>query len=87
MSSQNWQIVEQIDRFHEIGFPIYIGASRKSFLGATAQINEPALRDEVSCVAAFEMATKGAQIFRVHDVLGHAQMLQSLSSINNLQRS
>ena len=74
---QNWQIVQEIARFVELGFPVFIGASRKRFLGVTHEIDEPALRDEASAEVAERMATGGAQIFRVHNVASHLRVLQS----------
>ncbi|MGY8753410.1 MAG: dihydropteroate synthase [Phycisphaerales bacterium] len=80
--AQNWQIVQEIHRFVEIGYPVFIGASRKRFIGATAGISEPAHRDEASAAVAKQMATDGAQIFRVHNVASHVRMLQSHSYKN-----
>jgi dihydropteroate synthase len=74
---QNWQIIEQIDRITALGYPVFIGASRKSFIGVSEGIQDPKLRDTASVEAAKEMARKGAQIFRVHNVSEHARMLQS----------
>jgi dihydropteroate synthase len=74
---QNWQIVCECKRLVDLGFPVYVGASRKSFIGATTGISAPKLRDEASVSAARQMAEGGVQIFRVHDVLAHARMLQS----------
>ena len=33
MSEHNWEIVNNLERFTNLGFPILIGASRKRFLG------------------------------------------------------
>ena len=74
---QNWQIVEQIDRIVQFGFPVFIGASRKRFIGVKEEIQEPKLRDTASAEVARQMRSKGAQIFRVHNVPAHARVLQS----------
>ena len=75
--NQNWKIIDEIDRFTELGYPVFIGASRKSFIGVSSGIEKPNLRDSASVLAANEMASKGAQIFRVHDVAAHSRVLQS----------
>ena len=74
---QNWQIVEQVGRIASLGYPVFIGASRKRFIGATEDIQEPKLRDSASVQVAKQMEAKGAQIFRVHNVPDHARVLQS----------
>ncbi len=74
---QNWQLVQQIDRITTLGYPVYVGASRKSFIGAVEGVRVPAKRDAASAAVAREMADMGAQIFRVHDVSRHVRVLQS----------
>jgi dihydropteroate synthase len=74
---QNWQIVEQVERIAALGYPVFIGASRKRFIGATEDIQEPKFRDSASADVAKRMESKGAQIFRVHNVPAHARVLQS----------
>ncbi len=78
---QNWNLIEEAKTFVELGHPIYIGASRKSFIGATTGIETPELRDVASTATLLEMAMQGVQIFRVHNVSEHARVLQSLPSI------
>ncbi len=74
---QNWQIVHQTEQFVRLGFPVYMGASRKSFIGATYNIEEPSERDEASVEVAKRMALQSAHIFRVHNVKMHSELLQS----------
>ncbi len=74
---QNWQIVHQAEQFVRLGFPVYMGASRKSFIGATYNIEEPKARDEASVEVAKRMALQSAHIFRVHNVKMHGELLQS----------
>ncbi|MEE2819136.1 MAG: dihydropteroate synthase [Planctomycetota bacterium] len=74
---QNWQIVHQTEQFVRLGFPVYMGASRKSFIGATYNIDEPKARDEASVEVAKRMALQSAHIFRVHNVKMHGELIQS----------
>ena len=76
---QNWQIVHQIEQFVHLGFPVYVGASRKSFIGSTYNIDDPKARDAASLEVAKRMALQSAHIFRVHNVKMHAELLQSPS--------
>ena len=74
---QNWQIVHQTEQFVRLGFPVYMGASRKSFIGATYNIDDPKARDKASVEVAKRMALQSAHIFRVHNVQMHGELLQS----------
>ena len=74
---QNLELVTHVDELVMTGYPVFIGASRKSFIGSTTGITDPALRDEASAMMAGDMTTRGAQIFRVHNVRQHARLLQS----------
>lgn len=76
---QNWKLIESAHEFVESGHPIYVGASRKSFIGSTFGIESPEMRDTASAATAIEMFLQGVQIFRVHNVLEHARMLQSIT--------
>jgi dihydropteroate synthase len=76
---QNWKLIESAHEFVESGHPIYVGASRKSFIGSTFGIESPEMRDTASATTAIEMFLQGVQIFRVHNVLEHARMLQSIT--------
>ncbi len=78
---QNWKLIEEASNFVDLGAPVYMGASRKSFIGAVSGIESPELRDSASVATTLEMALQGVQIFRVHNVREHALLLQSLSII------
>jgi dihydropteroate synthase len=73
---QNLHLVEHVEHLVMTGYPVYIGASRKSFIGSTTGLIDPASRDEASAVMAEDMASHGAQIFRVHNVRQHVRLLQ-----------
>jgi dihydropteroate synthase len=75
---QNWQLIEESHIFVELGNPVYMGASRKSFIGSISGIESPELRDSASVATTLEMAMQGVQIFRVHNVREHHLVLQSL---------
>jgi dihydropteroate synthase len=63
----NLEIIRRLGEFADLGVPILVGASRKSFIGLT--LNVPvAERLPGSLAAAIISALNGAHIVRVHDV-------------------
>lgn len=64
---QNYQIIDQLNVFRFLGYPVMIGVSRKSSLSKT--IGRSA-EDALDATTALHMAAlmKGASILRVHDV-------------------
>lgn len=65
--SHNYEIIERLCEFKSLGFPILIGASRKSFLGNSLnlKINE---REEATLITESFAVIKGAKIIRTHNV-------------------
>ena len=72
---QNWRILEHVERFHDLGLPLLIGHSRKSFLEAVTD-RASAERDAETLTVSQGLTTKGVEILRVHDVEGHATLLR-----------
>lgn len=64
---QNFSLIEGLDSIVNLGYPVLLGASRKSFIGRTT--GEPVdKRLPGSLAAAVIGLMKGVQILRVHDV-------------------
>jgi dihydropteroate synthase len=64
----NLELLRRLNELTDLGFPLMIGTSRKSFLGRLTGRTEPVDRlaaTVASCVIAYE---RGASVFRVHDV-------------------
>jgi dihydropteroate synthase len=72
---ENVALVAGAGRLAEAGYPVLIGASRKTFIGRLTGIEEPRQRDPASIWLAVEAARRGAAIVRVHDVAGTRQAL------------
>jgi len=72
---QNFMLIARVDELSAIGFPVVIGASRKSFLGKASGVDVPAERISGSVIAAASAWSAGARIFRVHDVAATRQAL------------
>ncbi len=79
----NLELLAHVHRLAEIGLPLLIGASRKSFIG---KLDENAAADQRlggSLAAAVWAASKGAHILRVHDVRETRQALKVWTAISN----
>ena len=63
----NFQLINQLNEFCKLGFPVMIGPSRKSFIGTTLNLPvDDRLEGTAAAVAVGVM--NGARIVRVHDV-------------------
>lgn len=76
----NLALLHNLHQFQELGCPILVGASRKSFIGALTGAPVEA-RLPGSLAAAALAVRNGAQILRVHDVASTKQFLQILTPI------
>jgi len=83
-AQQNLSVLRGLDRFTDMGFPILVGASRKSFIGAVADA-EPTERLPGSLAAAGWAAHHRAAILRVHDVAATRQFLQLWDAIDRAE--
>lgn len=63
----NLAILNELGDFHNLGFPVMIGYSRKSFIGMLTG-REPVERLSGGFAALGKCLERGAQIIRVHDV-------------------
>lgn len=63
----NIKILKNLNVFKELGFPLMLGVSRKSFIGMISGEKEPKKRIS-GTIAACLYAYKYTDIFRVHDV-------------------
>ncbi|MEX9368498.1 dihydropteroate synthase [Providencia vermicola] len=71
----NYQLLANLDQFHDFGLPLLAGMSRKSMIGNL--LNVPPQERLVGSVACATIAAmKGAQIIRVHDVKETVQVMQ-----------
>jgi dihydropteroate synthase len=75
---QNLEVMESLGIFRERfpSFPIYLGVSRKSFIGHLTREQNPLKRDEMSAQIAVSAWSFGAQHFRVHNVALHKLRFQ-----------
>ncbi len=76
----NLEILRNIGEFKKLGFPVLIGSSRKSFLGALLDL-PPEKRLEGSLASAVLAASQKADIVRVHDVAETVRALKVADAI------
>jgi len=64
---QNLELLDRLEEIRGLGFPVLLGASRKSFIGYTLNL-PPDQRLEGTAAAVAIGIARGADIVRVHDV-------------------
>ncbi len=80
--TQNLAIINQIDRIKALGFPVLLGASRKSFIGRVLDVPVDQ-RLEGSAAASAIGILRGADIIRVHDVEAMTRIARMTDAILN----
>ena len=73
---QNFSLLARQSQLLALGFPLLVGWSRKSSLGAVTGLNKASDRVSASVAAAVLAVERGARIVRVHDVRETAQALR-----------
>jgi dihydropteroate synthase len=64
---QNLELIDRLQEIRQLGFPVLLGPSRKSFIGYTLDL-PPDRRLEGTAAAVAIGISRGADIIRVHDV-------------------
>ncbi|MDO8525212.1 MAG: dihydropteroate synthase [Candidatus Omnitrophota bacterium] len=64
----NLEILNRLDEFSELGSPVCVGVSRKSFIGRILGIPKASDRLSGTIAACVVAVMKGAAILRVHDI-------------------
>ena len=78
----NLEIIDRLEMLHSLGYPILLGASRKSVVGLTLDL--PASeRVEGTIVTTVYAVLKGAMFVRVHDVKENARAIKMAEAIRD----
>ena len=72
-TEHNLSVLANLNRYTDTGFPILIGASRKTFLYRVCQVEERKDLVGASCATTVIGVMSGVRLFRVHDVKEHRQ--------------
>jgi dihydropteroate synthase len=81
----NLELLKNIDALKRVGYPVLIGASRKSFLGQSLG-RDPGERLAGSLAAAAHCWLEGADLIRVHDVTETADLYRTLALLRDPNR-
>ena len=79
-TEQNLRLLKQLDQLKELGYPLLLGVSRKSFIGYKLNL-PPEERLEGSLAANVYGMLHGADIVRVHDVRQTVRVARMLEAI------
>jgi dihydropteroate synthase len=71
-SEHNWEILNRIDEFVALGYPVLIGHSRKRFIGGAT----PDDREEGTLAISKSLVGKGIWAVRVHSVAAHVNLVK-----------
>src|SRR5919107_1542476 len=77
----NLMLLKRLDSLVELGFPVLVGVSRKSFLGKITGSEDPKSRLFGTMAANVLAYERGANLFRVHDVQANKEALAVAAAI------
>lgn len=70
-AEHNWEILNHLEAFKALGFPVLIGASRKRFLGKLVGADSTDARESATIALTALLANRGIWGVRVHSVKPH----------------
>ena len=81
---QNLQVLKHLDQFKALGYPVLLGASRKSVIGLTLDLpTDERLEGTLATTVMAVMA--GASFVRVHDIEANSRAIAMTEAIMNIQ--
>jgi len=75
-AEQNVQVLRHLERLRELGQPLLVGVSRKSFLARIFGLEEQEARLDGTAAAVAAAVLRGADVVRVHDVARMARVVR-----------
>ena len=81
----NLELVNRLDEIRELGYPILLGTSRKSFIGFTLDLPADQRVEGTAATVAVGI-TRGADIIRVHDVKQMARVAKMTDAIVRMHK-
>ena len=90
-AEHNWALLAGLDRLVDLGLPVLLGASRKSFLGRLLAgpdgAPRPAEQREAATLATTVLAAEpGAWGVRVHDAAGSVDAVRTVAAVHAARR-
>lgn len=71
-AEHNWEILNRLDEFTALGYPVLIGHSRKRFIGG----DTPDEREAGTLKISQSLVGKGIWAIRVHSVAPHVELVK-----------
>jgi dihydropteroate synthase len=86
LAEHNWSLLAHLDALQSLGFPVLVGTSRKTFLGALGvsegeAFRPPAQRDVATAATTVIAALAGVWGVRVHDVASSIDALRVVAAV------
>jgi dihydropteroate synthase len=82
----NLDLLANLDKFVELGFPVLLGTSRKRFMGSICDVTEPSELVTATAVTTALGVMAGIKIFRVHDIKENRQAVDVAWAIRQSRR-
>lgn len=82
-TEENFKLLKDLKVFEALNLPIYVGVSRKRFIGSLLQTDSPEDRLTGSLIAASWACQQGASYIRTHDVAETKEALNMANAILN----
>jgi dihydropteroate synthase len=79
---QNLVLLNRLEEILELGYPLLVGTSRKSFIGAVLDLPEGQRLEGTAATVALAVA-KGARIVRVHDVEQMTRVVRMTEAVSH----
>jgi dihydropteroate synthase len=77
----NLALLDRLDAIADLGYPVLVGASRKSFIGRITGAQEAAGRVYGTVATSVMAYERGATLFRVHDVRANREALAVAAAV------
>ncbi len=79
-AENNIEVMNNLEKFVQLGYPILLGTSRKAFIGQALDLPVEQRMEGTGATVCLGM-TKGVQIVRVHDVKEIARMVRMMDTM------
>jgi dihydropteroate synthase len=80
----NLELLNSLDAFVQIGYPVLVGASRKGFLGNITGSDDAKDRLFGTVATSIVAYERGARLFRVHDVRANREALEVAAAVRRV---
>ncbi|MGB0290524.1 MAG: dihydropteroate synthase, partial [Opitutales bacterium] len=76
---ENWEVMRRLEDLHAAGYPLLLGASRKSMLARLLKIENPKERDSGTLGTSARAIQAEVAFLRVHDVRENRELADVLN--------